>query len=146
MTSRRTLLWPTSEATFDADAELTQLVEPGGEVEFGAAAVAGDDGGDAIERKLSARGLRSMLPSTWVWVSIKPGARTRSRASMVRAAVAFARGPMAAIRPSFTATSARYQGFTGAIDDAGVADEQVVIGSGEKQGDEEKGERATHTH
>jgi hypothetical protein len=42
---------------------------------------------------------------------IKPNSSIRSRASMMRPADAFCRSPKAAIRPSFTATSARNQGL-----------------------------------
>ena len=52
ITSRRTLLWPTSERDIDAEAELVELVEPRREVQLGAAAVAGDDGGDAVEQEV----------------------------------------------------------------------------------------------
>ena len=37
-----------------SEAELAELVEPGRQIQFGAAAVAGDDGGDAIEQEIVA--------------------------------------------------------------------------------------------
>ena len=58
----------------------------------------------------SMSGCDSRAWSSWVCESMKPGATIRPAASMVRAALAPARSPTAAMRPSRTATSASKRG------------------------------------
>ena len=58
----------------------------------------------------SMSGCASSAWSSWVCESMKPGATIRPAASIVRAALAPARSPTAAMRPSLTATSASKRG------------------------------------
>ena len=62
-----------------------------------------------MRTKFSARGVSAML-SAWVWTSMKPGATMSPVASIVSGALSRGRMPMAAIRPSLIATSARRRG------------------------------------
>ena len=72
-------------------------------------------------------GSTSTVISDWPSMSMKPGATIVPRGVDLSAcAVAPARRPIAAMRPSRMPTSAAYHGDPGAVDDVAVDDEDVV--------------------
>ena len=74
---------------------------------------------------LSKASLTKTLLSECEWMSMNPGATTRSRASIIRGARRPATSPTSVMRPSVMATSARTPGRAGAIDDEPAANEEV---------------------
>ena len=116
ITSRRTELWPTSVPTLipspDAVSASNQSAIPRtDDPQLPVTIVV-----TPSSRKLSARGfpwmpLRRDDDSTWVWTSMKPGARTSPPASTVFVASASGSEPTNWMRPSRTPTSARNHGL-----------------------------------
>jgi hypothetical protein len=71
-------------------------------------------GAERRSRLWSRKPPRGLEPSSaWEWMSMKPGATNLPVASTTVVAEALARRPTAAMRPSFTATSAGNQGLPG---------------------------------
>ena len=126
----------------EPEAELGDLVEPGGEIQFGAAAVSGDDGGDAIEQEIIAA--RIFLHAAFdVSVNIDE-ARGDDALAGVDGAGGGGAGEMsdggdAAVLDGDVGA---LPGIATAIDDAGVADQDVVIRGDERGDQEDKGDEA----
>ena len=125
-------------ADVEAEAEFSKLVEPGREIQFGTAAIAGDDGGDAIEQEIIAARV-SFHTAFDVRVNVDEaggedalvGIDGAGRGGGGKAAYG---GDAAVLDGEVGALP----GVAAAIDHAGVADQDVVVRGGETREKKEK--------